>query len=56
VADTEFSIKTRPKYLASSGGKTVCRTRASIEWFDRWVTMSDPAVRQRVFDYNLDDR
>lgn len=29
--------------------------RTSIEWFDRWVTTRDPAVRQRILDYNEDD-
>lgn len=27
----------------------------SIEWFDRWVTTRDPAIRQRILDYNEDD-
>src|SRR6266511_3978713 len=28
---------------------------ASIEWFDRWARDRDPAVRQRILDYNEDD-
>jgi hypothetical protein len=28
---------------------------ASIEWFDRWIKTGDPAIRQRILDYNEDD-
>jgi predicted RecB family nuclease len=28
---------------------------ASIEWFHRWIENRDPAVRQRILDYNEDD-
>jgi len=28
---------------------------ASIEWFDRWITASDPAIKQRILGYNEND-
>jgi uncharacterized protein len=28
---------------------------ASIEWFHRYVTEGDPALKQRILDYNEDD-
>jgi predicted RecB family nuclease len=28
---------------------------ASIEWFDQWIKTGDPAIRQRILDYNEDD-
>ena len=28
---------------------------ASIEWFHRWIELADPAIRQRILDYNEDD-
>jgi predicted RecB family nuclease len=28
---------------------------ASVEWFDRWCRDHDPAVKQRILDYNEDD-
>jgi predicted RecB family nuclease len=38
---------------------TVCAKQrpgaASIEWFDRWIKTGDPAIRQRILDYNEDD-
>ncbi|MCK1606344.1 ribonuclease H-like domain-containing protein [Bradyrhizobium sp. 166] len=27
----------------------------SIEWFDRWCRERNPAVRQRILEYNEDD-
>jgi len=28
---------------------------ASIQWFHEWAEHGDPAVRQRILDYNEDD-
>jgi predicted RecB family nuclease len=28
---------------------------ASIEWYNRWVETCDPAIKQRILDYNEDD-
>ncbi len=49
------SIKTLAKYLGFSWRDTNPSGAASIEWFDRWVRDRDPAMRQRILDYNEDD-
>lgn len=51
----DFSIKTLAKYLGFSWRDTHPSGAASIEWFHRWVESRDPAIRQRVIDYNEDD-
>jgi predicted RecB family nuclease len=51
----DFSIKTLAKYLGFTWRDTHPSGAASIEWFDRWVETHDPAVRQRLLDYNEDD-
>ena len=51
----DFSIKTLAKYLGFEWRDTHPSGAASIEWFDRWVTTRDPAIRQRILDYNEDD-
>ncbi|MCZ7641501.1 MAG: TM0106 family RecB-like putative nuclease [Pseudorhodoplanes sp.] len=51
----DFSIKTLAKYLGFSWRDTHPSGAASIEWFDRWIKTGDPAVRQRILDYNEDD-
>jgi len=51
----DFSIKTLAKHLGFEWRDTHPSGAASIEWFDRWVTTRDPAVRQRILDYNEDD-
>ena len=51
----DFSIKTLAKYLGFSWRDTHPSGAASIEWFDRWVTTRNNAVRQRILDYNEDD-
>jgi len=28
---------------------------SSIQWFDEWVATRDPAIKQRILDYNEDD-
>lgn len=49
------SIKTLAKYLGFAWRDTNPSGAASIEWFDRWVNERDPAIRQRILDYNEDD-
>jgi predicted RecB family nuclease len=49
------SIKTLAKYLGFSWRDNNPSGAASIEWFDQWVRTRDPAVRQRILDYNEDD-
>lgn len=51
----DFSIKTLAKYLGFTWRDTHPSGAASIEWFDRWVNSRDPAIRQRILDYNEDD-
>ena len=51
----DFSIKTLAKYLGFTWRDTHPSGAASIEWFDRWVQNREPAVRQRILDYNEDD-
>jgi len=49
------SIKTLAKYLGFRWRDTDPSGAASIEWFDRWARDRDPAMRQRILDYNEDD-
>lgn len=51
----DFSIKTLAKYLGFSWRDTHPSGAASIEWFYRWIESADPAIRQRILDYNEDD-
>lgn len=51
----DFSIKTLAKYLGFSWRDTHPSGAASIEWFHRWIKLADPAIRQRILDYNEDD-
>jgi len=49
------SIKTLAKYLGFNWRDTNPSGAASIEWYQRWVETGDPAIRQRILDYNEDD-
>jgi predicted RecB family nuclease len=51
----DFSIKTVAKHLGFAWRDSHPSGAASIEWFHRWVESSDPAIRQRILDYNEDD-
>lgn len=51
----DFSIKTLAKYLGFAWRDTDPSGAASIEWFDQWARTRDPAVRQRLLEYNEDD-
>ncbi len=51
----DFSLKTLATYLGFKWRDTHPSGAASIEWFDRWIKTSDPAIRQRILDYNEDD-
>ena len=51
----DYSLKTLAKYLGFAWRDTHPSGAASIEWYDRWVTTRDAAVRQRILDYNEDD-
>jgi len=51
----DYSIKTLAKYLGFSWRDTEPSGAASIEWYHRWVQSGDPAIRQRILEYNEDD-
>jgi predicted RecB family nuclease len=51
----DHSIKTLAKYLGFNWRDAHPSGAASVEWFDRWCRERDPAVRQRILDYNEDD-
>lgn len=51
----DYSIKTLARFLGFKWRDTDPSGAASIEWYDRWVETGDPAVRQRIIDYNEDD-
>jgi predicted RecB family nuclease len=51
----DFSIKTLATHLGFVWRDTHPSGAASIEWFDRWVQSGDPAIKQRILDYNEDD-
>ncbi len=51
----DFSLKTLAKYLGFAWRDTHPSGAVSIEWFDRWINTGEPAIRQRILDYNEDD-
>lgn len=52
---SNHSIKTLAKHLGFRWRDVDPSGAASIEWYHRWIETSDPAVRQRILDYNEDD-
>jgi uncharacterized protein len=51
----DHSIKTLAKFLGFAWRDTHPSGAASIEWFDRWIQSGDPAIKQRILEYNEDD-
>jgi predicted RecB family nuclease len=51
----DHSIKTLAKYLGFAWRDSDPSGAASIEWYQRWIESRDPAIRQRILDYNEDD-
>lgn len=49
------SIKTIAQYLEFQWRDTDPSGAASIEWYNRWIETGDPAIKQRILDYNEDD-
>lgn len=49
------SIKTLAQHLGFQWRDTNPSGAASIEWYNRWIETSDPAIKQRILDYNEDD-
>jgi predicted RecB family nuclease len=51
----DYSIKTLAAHLGFTWRDSHPSGAASIEWFHRWIETNDPAVRQRILEYNEDD-
>ena len=51
----DHSIKTLAKHLGFDWRDAHPSGAAAVEWFDRWCREHDPAVKQRILDYNEDD-
>jgi predicted RecB family nuclease len=51
----DFSIKSVAKCCGFTWRDTDPSGASSIEWFDQWATTRDPAVKQRLLEYNEDD-
>lgn len=49
------SIKTLAQHLGFQWRDTHPSGAASIEWYHRWIESGDPAIKQRILDYNEDD-
>lgn len=49
------SIKTLAQFLGFRWRDTNPSGAASIEWYNRWVETGEPAIKQRILDYNEDD-
>lgn len=51
----DHSIKTLATHIGFTWRDAEPSGAASIEWYHRWVETGDPALRQRILDYNEDD-
>lgn len=51
----DHSIKTLARYLGFAWRDIDPSGAASIEWFAQWQESRDPALKQRILDYNEDD-
>ena len=51
----DFSIKSVAKVCGMKWRDADPSGASSIEWFDQWAKSRDPALRQRLLDYNEDD-
>ena len=51
----DFSIKSLAKCCGFDWRDLDPSGASSIEWFDQWAKTHDPALRQRLLDYNEDD-
>jgi len=49
------SLKTLAQHLGFNWRDTHPSGAASIEWYHRWTEAGDPAIKQRILDYNEDD-
>ena len=51
----DHSIKTLAKFLGFAWRDTDPSGAASIEWYQRWTEQRDPAIKNRILEYNEDD-
>jgi predicted RecB family nuclease len=51
----DYSLKTLAKFLGFSWRDVHPSGAASIEWFDKWIRLGEPDVRNRILEYNEDD-
>ncbi len=49
------SIKTLAQHLGFQWRDSNPSGAASIEWYHQWIESNDPAIKQRILDYNEDD-
>jgi predicted RecB family nuclease len=50
-----LSIKTLARFLGFDWRDVDASGASSIAWYDDWVRTGDPAIRNRIVDYNTDD-
>ena len=51
----DYSVKTLAKFCGFQWRDLDPSGASSIQWFDEWATTRDPAMKQRILDYNEDD-
>jgi uncharacterized protein len=51
----DYSLKTLARYLGFKWRDPHPSGAASIEWYERWTETGDPALKQRILEYNEDD-
>jgi predicted RecB family nuclease len=51
----DYSVKTLAKFCGFQWRDADPSGASSIQWFDAWVRTRDPAIKQRILDYNEDD-
>jgi predicted RecB family nuclease len=51
----DYSVKTLAKFCGFQWRDPDPSGASSIQWFDEWVNTRDPALKQRILDYNEDD-
>ena len=51
----DYSVKTLAKFCGFHWRDPDPSGASSIQWFDEWVNTRDPALKQRILDYNEDD-
>jgi predicted RecB family nuclease len=51
----DYSVRTLAKFCGFQWRDLDPSGASSIQWFDEWVRTRDPAIKQRILDYNEDD-